>query len=142
MENEDVLELPQGSPVDNEGNELSDTTSGKPGEMKVVSCSMEDEEGLIRDDLVRNEGKVEDEDRPYNTLDSGLDNDLVSEPSTVQMNVKLVESIEASESSRLHVEKGFITGEDHSQKTTHVRDVNCILILCLLCSFICSFVYM
>lgn len=134
METEDVLQLKSETPSGAEGNEPCGSR-GRPAEVNS-SPSMDDEEGLIRDDLDQREGKVENEGRVC-TLDPDLDKDLTGEVSTAQMNVELIESIEASESSQVLVGNGFAAFEDHHQKMTHVRDGNCILILLLVCSFVC-----
>ncbi|XP_031391141.1 uncharacterized protein LOC116203527 isoform X1 [Punica granatum] len=125
METEDVLELPIESPSGNEGKEPCES-SAKLEEVNALPCSdMEDEEGLIREDLDQSEGKVENEERPC-ALDSGLNKDLAGEPSTVKMNVELIESIEVSERSAVVTGNGFVALEDHGHKTTHVRDGNSV----------------
>ncbi|KAK4804235.1 hypothetical protein SAY86_004052 [Trapa natans] len=127
METEDVLQ-PKSDKIASgfEGNE-SCGSGIRPSELDA-SPGMEDEEGLIREDLGQGEVKVENEDIvPIPGPD--LDKDLIAKDSTAQANAGFIEVIEASESSQVLVQNGSTALEDHRQKTTHVRDENCILVI-------------
>lgn len=128
METEEILEFKSESPSGTEGNELCG--SGVRPVVENAPHGLEDEEGLIRDELCQSEGKVEDE-QILCTLGSDLDKDLVGGTSTAQANVKVIESIEVLQSSQVLVENGFAASEDSGQKMSNVRDGNSILILCL-----------
>lgn len=139
METEDFISLPasidSGCGIENNGIRTSNyrlsESDSQPGN------SVEREIKLNNENLSDNDGNVRCEKR-HSVQEGNLDNNVVDEPSIMQVSVELTETVTIAEklnslNSKVHAENGCLAVQDESLIGSYKVDGNCILVSHLIC---------
>ncbi|XP_059670548.1 uncharacterized protein LOC132316065 [Cornus florida] len=128
METEELIGLPASSSSDSEKNDIHNSNS-EP-EMDSQCSNSEIKEDELNGEILDNRGEIGNKDRQL-LLAADIDEDLVDNPSILQVSVELTETVAVSEkinclNTKICTENGFIAVRGGSPISNHEKDVSSI----------------